>query len=108
MGTRSLVEAYMKTEGYIVYLAEDSVRELAPFRRCKPDPVILDIMPAGMAGLETPQQTRRESAVYAKYSEHCRRAGHKFEWKVPLLASIPMRAFVQLNVREDRERARPT
>ena len=61
---RSIVEAYLKTEGNTVYLAEDGVQGLALFRRYKPDLVILDIMLPGMDGLEVLQQIRRESAVY--------------------------------------------
>ena len=61
---RSIVEAYLKAEGNLVYLAEDGVQGLALFRRHKPDLVILDIMLPGMDGLEVLQHIRRESAVY--------------------------------------------
>ena len=61
---RNIVEAYLKAEGNIVYLAEDGVEGLALFRRYQPDLVILDIMLPGMDGLEVLQHIRRESQVY--------------------------------------------
>ncbi|MCC6803565.1 MAG: response regulator transcription factor [Anaerolineae bacterium] len=61
---RSIVEAYLKTEGHTVHLAENGVQGLALFRRHQPDLVILDIMLPGMDGLEVLQHIRRESQVY--------------------------------------------
>ena len=61
---RNIVEAYLKADGNVVYLAEDGVQGLAAFRRYKPDLVILDIMLPRMDGLEVLHHIRRESDVY--------------------------------------------
>jgi two-component system alkaline phosphatase synthesis response regulator PhoP len=61
---RNIVEAYLKAEGNVVYLAEDGVQGLAAFRRYQPDLVILDIMLPKMDGLEVLNHIRRESDVY--------------------------------------------
>jgi two-component system alkaline phosphatase synthesis response regulator PhoP len=61
---RSVVEAYLKAEGYTIYNAADGIEALAAFRRYRPDLVILDIMLPSMDGLEVLQHIRRESDVY--------------------------------------------
>ncbi|MEZ4670217.1 MAG: response regulator transcription factor [Anaerolineae bacterium] len=60
----NIVEAYLKSDGNIVYSARDGLQGLAAFRRYHPDLVILDIMLPEMDGLEVLQQIRRESDVY--------------------------------------------
>ncbi len=61
---RNLVEAYLKAEGYTVYLAADGPGGLEAFRQGQPDLVVLDVMLPGMDGLEVLQHIRRESDAY--------------------------------------------
>jgi len=60
----NLVSAYLKTEGYEVYVAADGNAGLKAARAFKPDLVILDIMLPGMDGIELLSRLRRESEVY--------------------------------------------
>jgi len=60
----NLVSAYLRSEGYEYYTAEDGNAGLKAFRTYKPDLVILDIMLPGMDGIELLTQLRRESNVY--------------------------------------------
>lgn len=59
-----LVEAYLKSEGYTVYLAEDGAQGLALLRRHRPDLIILDVMLPGRDGFTLLGQIRQESGVY--------------------------------------------
>lgn len=60
----SVLEAYLKAEGYDVHLARDGEQGLAAFKRYKPELVILDIMLPKIDGLEVLQHIRRASDVY--------------------------------------------
>lgn len=60
----NLVSAYLKPEGYEVYLAADGNAGLKAARTFKPDLIILDLMLPGMDGLELLSRLRRESEVY--------------------------------------------
>ncbi len=60
----SLVSAYLKPEGYEVYIAADGASGLKAAHAFKPDLVILDIMLPGMDGLELLSRLRRDSDVY--------------------------------------------
>ena len=60
----NLVSAYLKPEGYDVYIASDGNAGLKAARAFKPDLVILDIMLPGMDGIELLSRLRRESDVY--------------------------------------------
>ena len=59
-----LVSAYLKPEGYEVYIAADGNAGLKAARAFKPDLIILDIMLPGMDGIELLSRLRRESDVY--------------------------------------------
>jgi len=59
-----LISAYLKPEGYEVYVAADGNTGLKAARTFKPDLVILDIMLPGMDGIELLSRLRRESEVY--------------------------------------------
>jgi two-component system alkaline phosphatase synthesis response regulator PhoP len=59
-----LVSAYLKPEGYEVYIAADGNAGLKAARAFKPDLIILDIMLPGMDGIELLSRLRRESEVY--------------------------------------------
>ncbi len=61
---RNLVAAYLKPEGYEVYLAEDGPGGLKAARAFKPDIIVLDVMLPGMDGMELLTRLRRESNVY--------------------------------------------
>ncbi len=61
---RNLVAAYLKPEGYEVYLAEDGPGGLKAARAFKPDVIVLDVMLPGMDGMELLTRLRRESNVY--------------------------------------------
>ncbi len=61
---RNLVAAYLKPEGYEVYLAEDGPGGLKAARAFKPDIIVLDVMLPGMDGMELLTRLRRESDVY--------------------------------------------
>ena len=60
----SLVDAYLRKEGYEVYTANDGPSGLRAARAYKPDLIVLDIMLPGMDGIEVLTQLRRESDVY--------------------------------------------
>ncbi len=60
----SLITAYLKPEGYDVFVAADGNAGLKAARAYKPDLVVLDIMLPGMDGIELLSQLRRESNVY--------------------------------------------
>src|SRR5689334_19231814 len=60
----NLVSAYLKPEGYEVYVAADGNAGLKAARAFKPDLIILDIMLPGMDGVELLSRLRRESEVY--------------------------------------------
>jgi two-component system, OmpR family, alkaline phosphatase synthesis response regulator PhoP len=60
----NLISAYLKTEGYEVYIAADGNAGLKAVRAYKPDLIILDVMLPGMDGLELLSRLRRESDVY--------------------------------------------
>ena len=59
----SLVELYLKNDGYTVELVADGVSALAAAERLKHSLVILDIMLPGMDGLEVCK--RRAAAKHA-------------------------------------------
>ena len=63
-GILNVVTAYLKSEGYEYYTAEDGPAGLKAFQAFKPDLVVLDIMLPGMDGIEVLNQMRRESNVY--------------------------------------------
>ncbi len=60
----NLVSAYLKPEGYEVYIAADGNAGLKAARTFKPDIIILDVMLPGMDGIELLTRLRRESEVY--------------------------------------------
>lgn len=60
----SLVEAYLRPEGYEVHTAKDGDAALAAARAFKPDVIVLDIMLPGKDGIEVLTTLRRESNVY--------------------------------------------
>jgi two-component system alkaline phosphatase synthesis response regulator PhoP len=60
----NLVSAYLKPEGYEVFIASDGSAGLKAARVFKPDLVILDVMLPGMDGIELLSRLRRESDVY--------------------------------------------
>ena len=60
----NLVSAYLKPEGYDVYIAADGNAGLKAARAFKPDLIILDVMLPGMDGIELLSRLRRESEVY--------------------------------------------
>ena len=60
----NLVSAYLKPEGYEVFVASDGNAGLKAARTFKPDLVILDVMLPGMDGIELLSRLRRESDVY--------------------------------------------
>jgi two-component system alkaline phosphatase synthesis response regulator PhoP len=59
-----LVSAYLKPEGYEVYIAADGNAGLKAARTFKPDLIILDVMLPGLDGIELLSRLRRESEVY--------------------------------------------
>ncbi len=59
-----LVSAYLKPEGYEVFVASDGPAGLKAARAFKPDLIILDVMLPGMDGIELLSRLRRESDVY--------------------------------------------
>ena len=59
-----LVSAYLKPEGYEVFIASDGNSGLKSSRAFKPDLVILDVMLPGMDGIELLSRLHRESDVY--------------------------------------------
>ncbi len=59
-----LVSAYLKPEGYEVFVASDGITGLKAARAFKPDLVILDVMLPAMDGIELLSRLRRESEVY--------------------------------------------
>lgn len=59
-----LVSAYLKPEGYDVFVASDGNAGLKAARAFKPDLIILDVMLPGMDGIELLSRLRRESDVY--------------------------------------------
>jgi two-component system alkaline phosphatase synthesis response regulator PhoP len=60
----NLVSAYLKPEGYEVFVASDGNAGLKAARVFKPDLVILDVMLPGIDGVELLSRLRRESDVY--------------------------------------------
>jgi two-component system alkaline phosphatase synthesis response regulator PhoP len=60
----TLVQAYLKPEGYEVFTATDGPSGLKAVRVFKPDLIVLDVMLPGMDGLELLSRLRRESQVY--------------------------------------------
>ena len=60
----NLVTAYLKPEGYEVFVASDGITGLKSARTFKPDLIILDVMLPGMDGIELLSRLRRESEVY--------------------------------------------
>ena len=60
----NLVSAYLKPEGYEVFIASDGNAGLKAARTFKPDLIILDVMLPGMDGIELLSRLRRESEVY--------------------------------------------
>jgi two-component system alkaline phosphatase synthesis response regulator PhoP len=60
----NLVSAYLRTEGYEVYIAADGNAGLKAARAFKPDLIILDLMLPGIDGIELLSRLRRESEVY--------------------------------------------
>ncbi|MBK6792267.1 MAG: response regulator transcription factor [Anaerolineales bacterium] len=60
----NLVSAYLKPEGYEVFIAADGNAGLKAARAFKPDLIILDLMLPGMDGIELLSRLRRESEVY--------------------------------------------
>lgn len=60
----NLVTAYLKPEGYEVFVASDGNAGLKSARTFKPDLIILDVMLPGMDGIELLSRLRRESEVY--------------------------------------------
>jgi two-component system, OmpR family, alkaline phosphatase synthesis response regulator PhoP len=60
----NLVTAYLKPEGYEVFVASDGNAGLKAARAFKPDLIILDVMLPGMDGIELLSRLRRESEVY--------------------------------------------
>jgi two-component system, OmpR family, alkaline phosphatase synthesis response regulator PhoP len=59
-----LVSAYLKPEGYEVFVASDGNAGLKAARAFKPDLVILDVMLPSLNGIELLSRLRRESDVY--------------------------------------------
>lgn len=60
----NLVSAYLKPEGYEVFIASDGNAGLKTTRAFKPDLIILDVMLPSMDGIELLSRLRRESDVY--------------------------------------------
>jgi two-component system alkaline phosphatase synthesis response regulator PhoP len=60
----NLVSAYLRTEGYEVFIAADGNAGLKAARTFKPDLIILDLMLPGIDGIELLSRLRRESEVY--------------------------------------------
>ncbi len=60
----NLVSAYLRPEGYEVYIAADGNAGLKAVRAFKPDLIILDVMLPGMDGIEMLSRLRRESEAY--------------------------------------------
>ena len=60
----NLVSAYLKPEGYEVFIAADGNTGLKAARAFKPDLIILDLMLPGIDGIELLSRLRRESEVY--------------------------------------------
>jgi len=60
----NLVTAYLKPEGYEVFVASDGNAGLKSARAFKLDLIILDVMLPGMDGIELLSRLRRESDVY--------------------------------------------
>jgi len=60
----NLVSAYLKPEGYEVFIAADGNAGLKAARAFKPDLIILDLMLPGIDGIELLSRLRRESEVY--------------------------------------------
>jgi two-component system, OmpR family, alkaline phosphatase synthesis response regulator PhoP len=59
-----VISAYLKPEGYEVYIASDGNTAIKAFNAYKPNLVILDVMLPGMDGIEVLTRLRRESNVY--------------------------------------------
>ena len=61
---RSLVGAYLRSEGFDTEEAADGDSALDLFRRLSPDLVVLDVMLPGKDGIEVLREVRRVSDVY--------------------------------------------
>jgi len=60
----NVISAYLKPEGYEVFIASDGSQALKAAHAFKPDLVILDIMLPGVDGIEVLTRLRKESDVY--------------------------------------------
>ncbi len=60
----NVISAYLKPEGYDVFIASDGSQALKAAQAFKPDLVILDIMLPGVDGIEVLTRLRKESDVY--------------------------------------------
>src|SRR5690242_13934280 len=60
----NLIGAYLKPEGYEVYIAADGNAGLKAIHAFKLDLIILDVMLPGMDGIELLSRLRRESDAY--------------------------------------------
>ena len=59
-----IVSAYLKPEGYEVFVATDGNQAVKSAHAYKPDLIILDVMLPGMDGIEVLTRIRRESDAY--------------------------------------------
>lgn len=60
----NLVSAYLKPEGYEIFVASDGISGLKAAKAYKPDLIVLDLMLPGLDGIELLSRLRRESDVY--------------------------------------------
>jgi two-component system, OmpR family, alkaline phosphatase synthesis response regulator PhoP len=60
----NVVTAYLKAEGYDVFIASDGPSALKAIKAYAPNLIILDIMLPGLDGLEVLARLRQESSVY--------------------------------------------
>jgi two-component system response regulator AdeR len=57
----SILEAYLRRDGFEVLLAEDGQRGVELHRQCRPDLILLDVMLPRMSGTEVLSVVRRSS-----------------------------------------------
>jgi len=57
----SILEAYLRRDGFEVLLAEDGLRGVELHRQCRPDLILLDVMLPRMSGTEVLSIVRRSS-----------------------------------------------